>query len=95
MNSIDTRILIGGMTSVGAGSQSDSHPGKLPVKDTLTQSGPNTQPSPVQTDVSFPTYGSNNEHLAVVVAYKKREEIIRDIPAKEVQRLHVYLEAMV
>ncbi len=93
--SIDTRIAMGGIAaSVEDGSPPDHDPRKLSVKDT-PQSSPNAQSSPVQTDVSFSTYGSKKEHLAVVVSYRKTGQIICEIPSKEVQRLHVYLELMV
>ncbi len=95
MMSIDTRVAMGGIAArVGVESQSDHYPGILPVKDTL-QSNPNAQSNPVQTAVSFSPYGSKNEHLAVVVSYRKTGQIICEIPSKEVQGLHVYIELMV
>ena len=73
MKSIETSIAIGEMaTSVGARLQSESHSGKLSTKDVAAKSGPgNTRLNPVQTDVSFSTYGSKSEHLAVVVTNRE------------------------
>ena len=75
MNSIDNSIAIRGMAArAGARSQSESHSGKPPVKDTTIKSGPgNTRLNPVQTEVSFSTYGSRNERIAVVVKNKDTE----------------------
>lgn len=96
MNSIDTCIAIGGMAaSVGTRSQSESHPGKLSTKDAAAKSGPgNTRLNPVQTEVSFSTYGSRNERIAVVVKNKDTGEVIREIPSKEPQKLHVHLDML-
>ncbi len=97
MMSIDTRVAMGGIaTCIGVESQSDHYPGKHPVKDT----NPSLMPSPVQSSlvqkaVSFSTYGSKNEHLAGVVSSRKTGQIICEIPSKEVQGLHVYLELTV
>ena len=96
MNSIDTHIVIGEMAaSIGAGAKSESHSGKTPVTDTATKSSPgNTQFNPVQTEVSFSTYGSRNERIAVVVKNKDTGEVIREIPSKEMQKLHVHLDVL-
>jgi uncharacterized FlaG/YvyC family protein len=96
MNSIDNSIAIRGMASrVGARSQSESHSGKPPVKDSAIKSGPgNTRLNPVQTEVSFSTYGSRNERIAVVVKNKDTGEVIREIPCKELQKLHVHLDML-
>ena len=97
MNNIDTRIAIGAMaTSVGARSQSESHSGKLPDKDASTKSGPdNTRLDSVRTETSFSTYGFRNERFAVVVKNKETGEVIREIPSKEMQKLHVHLDMLV
>ena len=97
MNSIDTRIAVEGMaSSIGAGSQSASHPRKMPLKDTVSKAGPdNSQFDSVQTDVSFSTYGSRNEHFAVVVTDKVTGKVIHEIPSKEMQKLHGHLDVMV
>jgi uncharacterized FlaG/YvyC family protein len=90
MNSIDTRTAIGGIPGcIGAKSQSDSHPTKQPFRDTRTSSLPDP------THVSFSTYGSRNEHLAVVVTNRETGEVIREVPSKEMQKLHVQLEVFV
>lgn len=96
MNSIDKSIAIREMAaSVGARSQSESHSGKPPVKDTAIKSSPgNTRLIPVQTEVSFSTYGSRNERIAVVVKNKDTGEVIREIPSKELQKLHVHLDML-
>jgi uncharacterized FlaG/YvyC family protein len=96
MNSIDTRIATVGMaTSIRAGENSEYHAGKPPVKDTATKSSPgNTQFYPVQTEASFSTYGSRNERIAVVVKNKDTGEVIREIPSKEMQKLHGHLDVL-
>ena len=97
MNSIDTRIAIGGMAaSIGTGAKSVSHSGRPSVKDTASKAGPdNTQLNPVQTEAYFSTYGSNNERIAIVVKNKETGEVIREIPSKEMQKLHVHLDLLV
>ena len=97
MNSIETLITINGMTgSVGGTSQSNSHPVKLQAKDTFTQSAHHHAEShPLQTDISFSTYGSRNEHLAVVVTNKETGKVIREVPSQEMQKLHVHLDVVV
>jgi uncharacterized FlaG/YvyC family protein len=92
MNSIDSRIAIGGMAA-----RSQSKTEKLNVKNIPAQSGSvHTHPNPVvQTDMSFSTYGSRNEHMAVLIKNKETGEVIREIPSKEIQKLHVHLEVMV
>jgi uncharacterized FlaG/YvyC family protein len=49
----------------------------------------------VQTDVSFSTYGTKNEHLAVVVTNRETGDIIREFPTKEMQKLHGHLDLLV
>jgi uncharacterized FlaG/YvyC family protein len=96
MNSIDTRIAVEGMAaSVGARSQSASHSRKMPVKDTISKAGPDSQFDAVQTDVSFSTYGFRNEHIAFVVTDMKTGKVIREIPTKEMQKLHGHLDVLV
>ncbi len=97
MRSIDTRIAIGGLAaSVGARLHSESHSGKLPVKDTAAKSvADNTQPDPLQTTVSFSTYGSHNERICIVVKNKETGEVVREIPSKEMQKLHDHLDMLV
>jgi uncharacterized FlaG/YvyC family protein len=97
MKGIDTRIAIQGMAaSAHAKSQSESHPEKLPVKDTAVKpAADNSQFNPVQTEVSFTTYGTKNEHLAVVVTNSETGEVIRELPTKEMQKLHGHLDVLV
>ena len=97
MNCIDTRVAIGGMaTSVRARLQPESRSEKLPVKDTAVKPTPdNSQFNSVQTDVSFSTYGSKSEHLAVVVTNRETGEVIRELPSKEMQKLHGHLDVLV
>ena len=38
--------------------------------------------------LSFSTYGEQGEHIAVIVAEKETGEVIREIPAKEIQDLY-------
>jgi len=92
MNSIDCRIAIGEMTA-----SSPSKTEKLNVKNTPAQAGSvHTHPNRVvQTDISFSTYGSRNEHIAVLIKNKETGEVIREIPSEEIQKLHVHLEVMV
>lgn len=94
MNSMDSRIASGGMVAgVGARTEPEPHAGKLPVKEALTNSGPDdAQLNPVQTKVSFTTYGSRNERIAVVVKNRETGEVIREIPSREMQKLHVHLD---
>jgi uncharacterized FlaG/YvyC family protein len=96
MDSIDTRIATVEMaTSIGAGAKSESHIGKPPVTDTaIRSSSRNTRLNPVQTEASFSTYGSRNERIAVVVKNKDTGEVIREIPSKERQKLHVHLDVL-
>ena len=97
MNSIDTRIAIEGVvSSVGSRSQSEPHPRKLPVKEAVSKdNSDNRQFEPVLTDVSFSTYGSRNEHMAIVVIDKTTGRVIREIPTKEIQKLHGHLDVLV
>lgn len=97
MNGIDTRIAIEGVpSSVGSRSQSEPHPRKLPVKEAVSKdSSDDSQFEPVLTDVSFSTYGSRNEHMAVVVIDKTTGRVIREIPTKEMQKLHGHLDVLV
>jgi uncharacterized FlaG/YvyC family protein len=96
MDSIDTRIATVEMaTSIGAGAKSESHIGKPPVTDTaIRSSSRKTRLNPVQTEASFSTYGSRNERIAVVVKNKDTGEVIREIPSKERQKLHVHLDVL-
>jgi hypothetical protein len=96
MNSIDSHITIGGMAA-DLGSRSRSKIERLNVKNTPAQSGSvRTHPNPVvQTDISFSTYGSGNEHIAVLMKNKEIAEVVREIPSEESQKLHVHLEVMV
>ena len=95
MDSIDTRIATVGIARIGAGVKSELHSGKPPVTDTATKSSPgNTQFNPVQTEVSFSTYGYRNERTAIVVKNKDTGEVIREIPSKEMQKLHVHLDVL-
>jgi uncharacterized FlaG/YvyC family protein len=96
MNNINTRIAIGGMAaSVGTRSQSESHPGKLSTKDAAAKSDPGSnQINPVQTEASFSTYGSRNLRIAIVVKNQATGEVIREIPSKEMQKLHAHLDML-
>jgi uncharacterized FlaG/YvyC family protein len=96
MKSIETGIAIVGMSAiVGTRSQYESHPGNLSTKDATAKSGSgNTRLNPVPTEVSFSTYGSRNERIAVVVKNKNTGEVIREIPSKELQKLHVHLDML-
>ena len=96
MNSIDSRIAIGGMAA-DLGSRSRSKIERLNVKNTPAQSGSvHTHPNPVvQTDMSFSTNGSRNEHIAVLIKNRETGEVIREIRSKEIQKLHVHLEVVV
>ncbi len=96
MNSISTRIAAGALVnSYSPRSQSVPNPGKLSVQDIPSEAdADHRQVDPVQTDVSFSTYGSRGEHLAVVVTDKETGAIIREIPSKDMQKLHVHLEVI-
>jgi uncharacterized FlaG/YvyC family protein len=96
MNVIDTNIGIGGMAAnFGARAKSESPSEKLPVKDTIAQSvSDNTRPGPAQTTASFSTYGSHNERICIVVKNKETGEVIREIPSKEMQKLHAHLDML-
>jgi hypothetical protein len=93
MDSIDTRIAIGRMaSSIVARAKSEPHRENLPARDTPVRSGPD---NPVQTDISFSTYGSHNEHIAVVIKNQDTGEVIREIPSEEMQKLHVHLDVLI
>ena len=96
MNSINTRIAIGGMAaSVGTRSPSESHPSKLSTKDAATKSGPESnQVNPLQTEASSSTYGSRNERIAIVVKNQETGEVIHEILSEEMQKLHVHLDVL-
>jgi hypothetical protein len=96
MNSIDTSIAIGGMaTRVGARSQSESHPGKVLIRDSDIKPSPDhAQFDPVQIEASFSTYGSRNERIAVIIKNGDTGEVIRDFPSKAMQKLHVHLDVL-
>lgn len=97
MDSLDNRIAIGGIAaSIGARSQSESHHGKLPVKDNASRSGlGNTQLDPVLKETSFKTYGSNNRRIAIVVKNKETGEVISEFPSKEMQKLHAHIDMLI
>jgi len=59
MDSIDTRIAIGGMaSSIRARAKSEPHHEKLPARDIPVKSDPDhNRLNPVQTDISFSSYG--------------------------------------
>jgi len=88
MDSIDTRIAIGKMAaSIGAQAKPEPHHEILPAKDISVKSCPDqNQHTPVQTDISFSTYGSHNEHHAVVIKDQDTGEVIHQIPSKEMQK---------
>lgn len=97
MDSIDTRIAIGRMAaSIGARAKSEPHHEKLPAGNTPVKSGPDlAKLNPVQTDISFSTYGSHNEHVAVVIKNQDTGEVVREIPSEEMQKLHVHLDMLI
>jgi len=97
MKGIDTRIAIQGMAaSFRTGSQSESRLDKLTFKENAAGTGPgNAQRYFVETDLSFSTYGARNERVAVVVKNKHTGEVIREIPSKEMQKLHVHLDMLI
>lgn len=45
-------------------------------------------------NISFSTYGSERERVAVVVKEKGTGEVIREIPPKELQHLHTKMEEL-
>ena len=45
-------------------------------------------------NISFSTYGTNSERISVVVKDKETGEVIREMPAEELQRLHVKMEEL-
>jgi uncharacterized FlaG/YvyC family protein len=97
MDSLDNRIAIGGIaTSIGARSQSESHHGKLPIKDIASKAGlDNTQLDTVQKEAFFKTYGYNNRRIAIVVKNKETDEVISEYPSKEMQKLHDHLNVLI
>ncbi len=97
MNNIYNQIAISGLAAnIGARLHSESHSGKLPVKDNAAKSvADNTLSDPVQTTASFSTYGSNNERIRIVVKNKETGEVVREIPTKEMQKLHDHLDILV
>jgi uncharacterized FlaG/YvyC family protein len=46
-------------------------------------------PNPPHTNISFSTYGSHDERIAVVVKNQDTGEVICEFPSKEMQKLHV------
>lgn len=93
MDSIDTRIAIGRMAaSIVARAKSGPHRENLPARDIPARSGPD---NPVQTDISFSTYGSHNEHIAAVIKNQDTGEVIREIPSEEMQKLHAHLDMLI
>ncbi|MGE5843927.1 MAG: flagellar protein FlaG [Syntrophaceae bacterium] len=93
MNSIDNRIAIGRMAaSIGTRAKSGPHCENLPARDIPARSGPD---NPVQTDISFSTYGSHNEHIAAVIKNQDTGEVIREIPSEEMQKLHAHLDMLI
>jgi len=44
--------------------------------------------------LAFTTYGDHGEKIAVVVADKETGEVIREIPSKEIQRLHAKMSEL-
>jgi uncharacterized FlaG/YvyC family protein len=96
MNRIDTHAGVAGiLPSVGARSPSGSHRLKVPIESTAANSCLNAQLDPIRTNISFTTYGPNNEHIATVVTNQKTGEIIREIPSKVMQKVFVHLETLI
>jgi uncharacterized FlaG/YvyC family protein len=96
MTCIDTHIIIGPIAAnFGARSKSEPQPGKLPAKDVIAKSGPDTAEfNAVTTDVSFSTYGPHGERTAIVVKNSETGEVIRAIPSEEIQKLYVKMQEM-
>lgn len=44
--------------------------------------------------ISFSTYGENSERTAVIVKERETGKIIREIPPKELQKLHMKMEEL-
>ncbi len=97
MNSINNQIAISGLAAdIRARLLSESHSGKQPVKDNADNSvADNTLSDPMQKTASFSTYGSHNERIRIVVKNKETGEIVREIPSKEMQKLHDHLDMLV
>ncbi len=96
MNSIDTRAgLAGILPSVGARSPSGSHPMKVPIENTAANSCPNAHLDPVRTNISFSTYGPDNEQIATVVTNQETGKVIREIPSKVMQKVRVHIETLI
>jgi hypothetical protein len=82
--------------SIDTRSELEPRLGKLPVKNIAISPGPdNTEFNSFRTVVSFLPYGSRNERIALVVKNQETGEIIREIPAKEIQKLHINLDTFV
>jgi hypothetical protein len=96
MNSIDTRAGVAGISpSVGARSPSGSHPVKVPIESTDANSCPNAHLDPRRTNISFSTYGPDNEHIATVVTNQETGEVIREIPSRVMQKVCVHIETLI
>ncbi|MDI6687535.1 MAG: flagellar protein FlaG [Desulfobacterales bacterium] len=45
-------------------------------------------------NLAFSTYGENNKNISIVVSDKETGKLIREIPAEELQQLHVKMEEL-
>ena len=95
MNTIGTRLGTEmAILTVGAESSPGSDHGKVPVQSTTVNS-PQAHVDPAQTDVSFTTYGPNDEHTAIVVTHGGTGEVIREIPSKVMQKIRVHIDTLI
>ncbi|MBW2646840.1 MAG: flagellar protein FlaG [Deltaproteobacteria bacterium] len=45
-------------------------------------------------NIAFSTYGGKNKNISIIVSEKETGKLIREIPPKELQRLHVKMEEL-
>jgi len=48
----------------------------------------------ININIAFSTYGEKNNNVSVIVSEKETGALIREIPPKELQRLHVKMEEL-
>lgn len=54
-----------------------------------------SQISIMNSSLSFQAYGKNNDKIAIVVSDRTTGEVIREIPAKEVQQMQAKLDELI
>ena len=91
MNDIDTNTSIAVSSTIietTASRRRESSDQKMAVESTYDKTKLR------ETSASFSFYGSRNERVAIVLKDKETGKVIHEIPSKNIQELHVWLDKM-